>query len=284
MRQMLLLLCGMMILSATGSAQSFDVESGDTINLRDANGEKQGTWKIYNTDGKYRGYEVGQLVEEGQYRNSKKTGVWTKYYPNGNKKHELTFADNVANGYAKIYYRSGQLQEEGIWKGNRWSGQYKYYFENGNLKYDWSYNSSGKREGEQRYFHENGVLMYLGEWKQGKEAGELLEFYEDGSVKARRYFDEGKVIPEKTESLVQGKEFDERVKKYSGKPARKALGKGEVVDGYNKLLNKDGTVDVEGVFKNKKLMDGKRYEYEAGKLVRVITYENGAKTGSEQVQ
>lgn len=265
--------------SLTVSAQSFEIEGKDTINVRDASNQKQGWWKIYNSDGKYQGYESTSLVEEGEYLNNKKTDVWTKYYPNGNKKHELTFANNVANGYAKIYYRNGQLQEEGIWKMNQWAGQYKYYFENGNLKYDWSYNSSGKRDGQQKYYHENGMLMYLGDWQQGKEAGELVEYYEDGSIKAKRFFTDGKVIPEKTKTLDRGKEFDENIKKYSGKPVAKQLSRGEIVNGYNKMMNPDGTVSKEGTFKDKRLIDGKVYVYENGKVVQTIVYEGGKRKG-----
>lgn len=263
---------------------SFAQSSDGSVNVRDASNQKQGPWKVYNTDGKYKGYEIGQLVEEGEYLNNRKTGVWTKYFPNGNKKHELTFANNIANGYAKIYYRSGQLQEEGIWKMNRWSGQYKYYYPDGTLKYDWNYNSSGKREGEQKYFHENGVLMYLGEWKNGSEKGELLEYYEDGSIKAKRYFEEGKVQPEQTVNLPEGKEFDENVKKYSGKPKPKQISSGELVDGYNRVLNADGTVSKEGTFKDKRLVDGKVYVYENGQVVKTIVYEGGKKIGEETSQ
>ena len=266
------------------SAQSSGITSGDSLNIRDASNQKQGWWKVLNNDGKYKGYDSNQLVEEGEYLNNKKTGVWTKYYPNGNKKHELTFANNIANGYAKIYYRSGQLQEEGIWKLNKWQGQYKYYYENGSMKYDWDYNASGKREGQQKYFHENGVLQYLGDWKGGKEAGELVEYYEDGSIKAKRYFDGGNVIAEKTVNLVSGKEFDDNVKKYSGKPVPKQVARGQFVDGYNKLMNPDGTVSKEGTFKDKRLIDGKVYVYENGQVVQTIVYEDGKRKGAEGVQ
>ena len=266
------------------SAQSSGITSGDSLNIRDASNQKQGWWKVLNNDGKYKGYDSNQLVEEGEYLNNKKTGVWTKYYPNGNKKHELTFANNIANGYAKIYYRSGQLQEEGIWKLNKWQGQYKYYYENGSMKYDWDYNASGKREGQQKYFHENGVLQYLGDWKGGKEAGELVEYYEDGSIKAKRYFDGGNVIAEKTVNLVSGKEFDDNVKKYSGKPVPKQVARGQFVDGYNKLMNPDGTVSKEGIFKDKRLIDGKVYVYENGQVVQTIVYEDGKRKGAEGVQ
>lgn len=265
------------------SAQSSGNTTRDTINQRDANNLRQGWWIVRNTDGKYKGYEVGQLVEEGEYLDNKKTGVWTKYYPNGNKKHELTFANNVANGYAKIYYRNGQMQEEGIWKMNRWVGQYKFYYQDGTMKYDWSYNSSGKREGQQRYYHENGVLQYIGDWKGGKESGELIEYYEDGSIKTKRYFNGGKIEPEQTKNLVQGKEYDENIKMYTGKPKRE-LQSGKMVDGYNKLLNPDGTVKSEGTFKDKRLIDGKVFEYENGVVVKTIIYEGGNKVGEESSQ
>lgn len=263
--------------------QTSGITLNDTLNQRDSNNLKQGWWKIHNDDGKYKGYEANQLVEEGEYLNNKKTGVWTKYFPNGNKKHELTFANNITNGYAKIYYRNGQLQEEGIWKMNRWAGQYKYYYEDGTLKYDWNYNESGKREGQQLYFHENGMLMYIGEWKGGKEAGELVEYYDNGSIKAKRYFDDGKIIPEKTIDMVEGKEFDETVKKYAGAPKPKQMGRGEIVDGYNKLMNPDGTVSKEGTFKDKKLVDGKVYVYENGRVVKTIIYEGGKRIGEEAI-
>jgi len=273
----------LLTLSAT-SAQSFEIINNDSINLRDSNNHRQGWWKVHNKNGKYKGYATDQLVEEGEYLNNRKTGVWTKYFANGKKKHELTFANNIANGYAKMYYRSGKLQEEGIWKMNRWSGQYKYYYENGNVKYDWSYNSSGKREGEQKYFYENGMLQYIGAWKTGKEAGDLTEYYEDGSIKSIRYFDNGQIAPEKTQNLVIGKQFDENAKKHTGKPKPKQIGRGEIVNGFNKLMNRDGTVSKEGTFKDRKLVDGKIYVYEQGAVVKTIIFQNGKRIGEESIE
>jgi hypothetical protein len=45
------------------SAQSSSIGNGDSLNMKDASNQKQGWWKVYNTDGKYKGYEMGQLVE-----------------------------------------------------------------------------------------------------------------------------------------------------------------------------------------------------------------------------
>lgn len=275
-----------MVLSGPTAAmgQSFEIYRGDTINRRDASDMRHGWWKVFNKDGKFKGYAEDALVEEGEYVNNKKNGVWTKYYPEGTKKHELTFTNNVANGYAKIYYRNGRLQEEGMWQQNKWAGQYKYYNENGNVKYDWNYNSSGKREGQQKYYHENGVLMYLGEWKNGNEAGELVEYYEDGSIKAKRYFNNGKIEEGKTKELVQGKEFDENVKKYSGRAQQSApRALGEIVDGFNRLYDKNGNLSKEGEFKNKQLIDGKAYIYEGNKLVKTLIFKGGVQVGEEGI-
>ncbi len=276
-----LILCLLLALSSIAQGNGFNQK--DTLNHRDLNNEKQGHWIIYNENGKYKGYEEGQLVEEGEYVNNKKSGIWTKYYPNGNKKHELTFANNVANGYAKIYYRSGQLQEEGVWKVNRWIGDYRYYYENGTLQYQWSYNSSGKREGQQLYFHENGVVKYIGDWANGQEAGELRAYYADGSLKDIKQFNEGKIKPTETVSHVQGKVFDGNERKYNGVVKQKVLNMGVLVDGFNKVMNADGTVAKEGQFKNKKLVDGKEYVYENGQVVKTIIYADGNRSSEEAV-
>jgi len=277
-----LIMC--LLLALTSIAHGSGFNHKDTLNLRDQNNEKQGHWVIYNENGKYKGYEEGQLVEEGEYLNNKKSGIWTKYYPNGNVKHELTFANNVANGYAKIFYRSGQLQEEGVWKVNRWIGGYKYYYEEGNLQYEWGYNSSGKREGQQMYYHENGVVKYIGDWANGQEAGELREYYTDGSVKAVRQFNNGKVQPMATVNHIQGKEFDGNERKYSGIGEPKAMAIGYLVDGFNRIMNADGTVSKEGEFKNKKLVNGKVYVYENGQIVKTIFYVGGTRSGEEIVE
>lgn len=273
-----------LILAVGTVAQSFGYNRTDSLNQRDQNNEKQGYWIVYNENGKYKGYEEGQKVEEGEYVNNKKSGIWTKYYPNGNKKHELTFANNVANGYAKIYYRSGQLQEEGVWKVNRWVGEYKYYYEDGTMQYSWNYNSSGKREGEQLYFHTNGMLKYIGDWANGQEAGELREYYTDGSIKAIKQFDEGQIKPTETVNHPQGKEFDGNEKIHFGKPKPKTMARGVLADGFNKIMNADGTVSKEGQFKDKKLVEGKEYIYEGGKVVKTVIYADGARVGEESVE
>jgi len=103
-------------------AQSFELYKGDTINLTDANNQKQGHWIIFDAS-------KTVVQEEGAFKDSRRTGIWKKYYSSGQLKHEITYQNGKPDGYARFYYENGNVSEEGIWKGNKWVGEYKYYFD-----------------------------------------------------------------------------------------------------------------------------------------------------------
>ena len=58
-------------------------------NAYDADGKKTGPWIITGDMSKQKGFEDAAKVEEGEYKKSRKVGVWIKYWPNGEKKAEL---------------------------------------------------------------------------------------------------------------------------------------------------------------------------------------------------
>jgi hypothetical protein len=57
--------------------------AGDKINMIDANNNRQGHWKIYNAETHIPGYADTCLLEEGEYKDGLKEGVWTYFAPNG---------------------------------------------------------------------------------------------------------------------------------------------------------------------------------------------------------
>lgn len=118
--------------------QTFELYSRDTINLTDVNNKKQGKWIIY---GRHKVkteqgcvFKANQKVEEGFYKDNRKTGEWKEYYCNGNTRSVINFSDGRPNGYMKLYYPDGKLKEEGTWKNNRWVGEYKKYNEEGKME------------------------------------------------------------------------------------------------------------------------------------------------------
>lgn len=286
-------------------SQTSETYKGKKVNEKDAAGQKQGHWVILNTGGKFPGFAEGELTEEGDYLDNKKIGIWTKYYPGGTKKHELTFTNNQPNGYAKFYYKDGLLQEEGMWKDNKWVGEYRYYHENGNLFYNWVYNASGKREGTQQYFHENGNLMIEGTWKEGSESGLLKEYYENGSIKAEKNFTTGKIEDATVKHYEQSKQFDDAAPKakklaesikqqhqvkttasiatsIANAKEEKAANVGMIGDGQKTTYNKFGKPLLSGVFRNSMLIDGKEHVYaEDGTYLKTYIVKEGKRVSEE---
>ena len=100
----------------------FDLKSqtGDTINVTDANGKKQGHWIVTGKDKPGTCYKSDQKVQDGKYKDGQKTGVWTEYFCSGNIKNFMTFNDGRPEGPGKVFYENGKIQDEGVWKKNRW--------------------------------------------------------------------------------------------------------------------------------------------------------------------
>lgn len=104
-------------------------------NHTDENNLKQGHWIVLYKDIKRKtpGYKPDQVVEEGDYVDGKRVGVWKGFFPDGKTKHEITYKDGIPEGFARFYYKNGNIAEEGMWKINKWTGEYKYYSEQGEL-------------------------------------------------------------------------------------------------------------------------------------------------------
>jgi len=267
------------LISLTGFSQSSETYDGETVNVRDAENNKQGIWVITNKDGK--------LEEKGEYIDNKKEGVWIGYFPKGQIKHEITYKRNRPDGPAKFYYEDGKISEQGIWKINKWVGEYKYFHENGSLAYDWKYNESGRRTGEQKYYYDDGSLMIQGDWTDGKKKGVLTEFYPDGSIKSEMNFVEGKVQVESIKEFQIAEKPSEKKtapKTQSVKVSSSTSGDNPGMftqTGFYKTYNEFKKIDREGDFVKGKLMDGKRYFYnDNGDLVRTLIYKNGKPTES----
>ena len=249
----------------------------DSLNKTDEQGWKQGKW-IENSDGEdAEGCTAGTKIEEGYYKDNRKTGTWRRYYCNGKIKNELVYnADRSIS--SKDYYQDGKLKEEGTWNSVGWIGVYKMYHPNGKLYYEWEYDQGGKRTGRQKYFYDNGNLMFDGEWNGGKEAGVIKEYYENGALKSEKFFNDGKLDTTsiKTYAPKEVKPVEQKIetpKEEVKPPANPQLG--VIKDGYNKTFTKEGKIDREGEFKNAKLIEGKQYYYKEGKIEKIAIVRDG---------
>jgi len=289
------LMAALFLRTLTQTYSSFEIYKGDTINIVDNNGLKQGKWIVFGKNVNNPEYAPEQIVEEGYYKDGKKEGLWIKYYPSGVKRSEITYVGGRPKGPYRLYYENGKVEEEGNWDKNKNVGSFKRYYSNGNLQQEFNFNENGKREGIQRYYHENGQLAIEGNWQDGKENGEVKEYYPDGTLKSIKVFNNGvfdetksKEFPPsqpKQPSVVIADNNQKKVEAPPPAPEEKP-NLGEFTgDGFFILYNKNKMISQKGVFKNGKLWDGKFYKYNAnGILIKVEVYKEGRYIGDAPLE
>src|SRR5690606_27822911 len=108
-----------------------EVPALDTLNVIDAEGRKQGWWRVIGPVEGKPGYDAGKLIEEGRYTNNKRVGLWKRYWPNGNVMSEINYAMGRPRGEYKTYYPSGKVEEHGHWDLDRNTGEFKRFHPNG---------------------------------------------------------------------------------------------------------------------------------------------------------
>ncbi len=270
-------------------AQSYDMFEGDTINKIDQNRKRQGWWRIKADPKRHYGYTQGELVEQGEYNNSRKNGVWDKFYPGGSPKSEITYVSSRPKGPYVLYYDNGQIEEEGNWARTKNTGNFKRFHPNGKVAQEFAFSATGKRTGVQKYYHENGKLRLEGTWQEGLEAGEMKEYYENGDLMSVKNFSGGVIDKSSIEVYAAKSPVKDPVKKTisEGKEMNVTASKSEQPNqgtfdgnGYRKLFNPDKQIAKDGTFKRYRLMDGKQYKYDSnGLLVQIMIFKEGKYIG-----
>jgi antitoxin component YwqK of YwqJK toxin-antitoxin module len=273
----------------------------DAGNYTDANGLKQNHWIFKNDTKHLPGYNDADKVEEGDYKDNLKQGIWIQYYPGGALKNKITFKDNRPDGYTITYFQSGKVNEEGIWHNNRWVGDYKLCYENGNVQHQFHYNDNGKRDGAQHYFYDNGKPMIDCTMTAGKQTGLQTEYYDDGSVKSKSTFVDGNLDASQTQvfppkNAKAGNDVTNPVPtaKEAPKPSTTVVTTDEkpnipekkdfTGEGYWKLYNKNKQISKDGVFHGGHLVDGKDYLYsDDGILQKIAVYKAGVYQGDAPI-
>lgn len=258
----------------------------DTLNVVDEMGRKQGYWKVLAPKAEKPEYQDGQLIEEGRYTNSKRIGLWRRYWPNGKVMSEINYQMGRPKGDYKTFYPTGKVEEQGTWDLDRNTGVFKRWHPNGQLAQDFVFNQYGIRDGEQKYYHENGQLAVQVSVDEGKEDGALKRYDSNGQLTQTAQFNDG-VINEANSKWIKPVKKAEDVKpdpKAEAAPPPAPTERTNAVvfreNGYNTLYDKQLRLSQQGEFKDGRLWDGKRYEYDRnGILERIRIYKQGRYLG-----
>ncbi len=127
--KLLLFIFSFLLFSLQAWTQSYEMLNGDTINKKDVNNKRQGLWVVKANPSKNKGYQLGAMVEEGKYQNSRKMGLWKAYFPNGKLKSEITYKGSRPYGAYTLYYKNGKIEEKGNWERTKNTGNFKRYHE-----------------------------------------------------------------------------------------------------------------------------------------------------------
>ncbi len=166
----------------------------ERINRTDKLGQKQGSWKLF--------WSNGNLRMEGSYLNDKKHGFFKHYdaagdflyvekydhgnlvedaketkqmdkrmafHPNGKVAVEATYYKNIPDGVRREYDTTGKLI-----KG--------YLFENGWMRYEGITDENGLRQGLWKEYYPTGELRSKGKYKNSKPIGNWQFFFPDQTI------------------------------------------------------------------------------------------------------
>lgn len=236
-------------------------------------GKKQGLAKEYDKEGNIitlLEYSNDFLVSRERINridnNGLKQGEWKEFYPNGRKKSEISYRDNLMHGYYKEYDLSGKLILTML-------------YENGAIVKS-KVDDEADIEISNKY-DQDGKLIYSGPFRNKIPVGVHREFNKEGKViNAFLYNDNGLLM---SEGIV------DESGKYNGKwkdfyPDGKVLAEGQYTDsrrtGNWKFYNISQKVEQTGSYNNGRPDGLWKWYYENGAVLREEEYFQGQRDGA----
>lgn len=137
-------------------------------------------------------YPNGQKFAEGTYKNGVHDGPWTFWHPNGQICKKVTFKDGRADGAWEVYREDGTLLAKRAYKNNLREGAWFMYYDDGTtVRVEDTY-VDGVHDGVGRVYYANGKVQREMSFKKGQLDGVMTEWDESGRKIAEVSFKEGK--------------------------------------------------------------------------------------------
>jgi antitoxin component YwqK of YwqJK toxin-antitoxin module len=263
----------------------------DTINRLDENGRKQGCWIYFGKDRPESGYPAEGKIEEGNYLNDRKTGVWTKYHKDGvTVKIRGEYKNNRPHGWYETFYANGQLRRKGcfsIYKRDTLICDEYWYYESGILEHKRTKDST-------IYYFPSGCLQTVMTESDTEDDYVVIHYSPDScnvpldtahNQITRSAYDCKFIIREKSVCTWGTKgQFKTTEQKDPGSDPELAplvttprtVGGPFKPNEHNRIMNEHDEIWQIGEFRNGRLYDGKVYIYDSdGILLKVKVFKKG---------
>lgn len=159
------------IKDGTGIMRFFDKEGRMTDETTYLNSKRNGRSKDI---------DKGKILEEGNYVDDKKDGIWIDNYSSGELYSKMNYINDEKEGTGNFYYKSGAVSQEGKYVKGKKSGVWVNYEENGKIASEINY-VDDRMEGEAKYY-EKGKLVCEGKHNKGIRIFNWTFYYPNGKV------------------------------------------------------------------------------------------------------
>jgi len=258
--------------------------NNDTINKVDPkSGRKTGYWIITGDMRPKEGYNAKNKIEEGVYVNSRKNGIWIKYWPNGNARSEINYKNGRTSGAYTTYFQNGNVEEKGSVIAGMMQGEFTLFWPNGKLRQKKKFNLNGKTDGQVFYYYPNGNKELVFESKNGIENGSASWYYENGDKKKECLFDNGTVQNSKQYELLTEitTYIDEEIEMGPKIQGKFNKANNNLINNYGKTYDENKNLLMDGEFKDGYLYNGRHFIYdEFGLLEKIKVFKNGVFIGN----
>ena len=161
--------------------------NAQTINGKDAQGQKHGLWKGIYEDSKRPRYE-------GVFEHGKETGVFN--YFDDTKANIIiatrSFSEKGTVAYTTLYDRKKNIVSEGKTVNRLNEGEWKYYHEGSKVPMTIEHYSNGKLHGSKKTFFKSGSIAEESNYTNGLRNGPYKRYTEKGIVLEEALFKDDK--------------------------------------------------------------------------------------------
>lgn len=230
--------------------------SGKVKTVASYNGNvPEGVRREYSEDGKITAgyiFTKGVLTGEGIVdEEGNKEGDWREYYTDGTLRSAGTYSKAKPVGNWKYYFENGKIESEGKYtKTGLPDGTWRWYFDDGKIRRIQSY-IAGTEDGEYQEYDETGRLIVKGQFVEGSEEGDWVydfgNYRETGTYKGGARYGKWKSYYADGTLKFEGEYIDDNL---NGKvnwywPSGKLKDQGNYVNGSREgdwiTFNDDGT-------------------------------------------
>lgn len=146
-------------------------------------------------------FQNGRKMAEGKYIDQKKDSTWKFFseYENVVISEEF-YKDGKKEGVSTTFYPDGIVAERATWKNGVRSGLWEQYYTDGKLKLKCAF-LDDEKDGQLKTYHMSGRIWLTGQYIKGDADGTWVYMTDKGEIEKKEYFDKGRLV--KTEEFIK---------------------------------------------------------------------------------